>query len=301
MGIVYQGGIASLTDEVASAKKAIDKRYRQVLGADRFLRLKNASAELLTLGSYFDSPQAVNDWLGFEHMPEGASNSMLFFTPADVRLESNGKLKEREFPCAIGFYISEHGFQASHSSSFTDKRIASYVHEFDHFVWFALQEVPIYLLKQMMHIALDLPGPFALKSYMAHLTKQDLPQQQLRDRAALAMYAHVLEDAFEKANRILDRQILAAIGVDVPLPWRGEEKRYSLIDLPTGQGIYPSSGDPFLGLDDQQAINSMMCWESNFNTQAPTTFVRNLIEDVRTASIRKITLEELTTLAGSEE
>ncbi len=45
----------------------------------------------------------------------------------------------------------------------------------------------------------------------------------------------------------------------------------------------------------------MMCWERNFKTRAPTEFVHNLIEDVRGASIRKMNLEELATLAGSEE
>ena len=202
MGIVYQGGIVSLIDEVADVKRAIDRRYEEVLGVERFARLKSSSVNLLTAGSYFGSPQAVNEWLGVEQMHDGASNSLLLFTPADLSLESNGKLKVKKFPCAVAFYISENGFRASHSSSFTKKPIASYVHEFDHFVWFALQDVPIYLLKQVMHIALEPPGPFALEPYMAYLMRQDLPEQQLRDRAALAMYAHVIEDTFEKANSL---------------------------------------------------------------------------------------------------
>lgn len=301
MSIVYHGGLETLAREVTEAKEAIDQRYLEILGPERYQQLVRASRELLGPRSFFDSPTQLNEWLGREMKAEGSSNSMLFLSPLELNYRRNGKIRTRNFPCSVAFCVSEDGFRNSHSATFTDNPLASYVHEFDHFVWFALQKVPIYLVNQVGVTILEPRGSRKLEPYMADLMQQDLPPQELKHKAALAMYLYVLEDMFEKANRILDKNVLEAIGIDVPLEWRGQEKTFSPIMIPTGIGVFPTGGDPFKDFSDQEVIDRMINWERKCSPIAPIRFVHNIIESVKRASVLKYSLEDLERLYGDIE
>lgn len=277
--IVYHGNLEHLREDLEGARETLNQRYIEILGPERAAIVADHADRLLLPTSFFDSPAAVQERTGAS-LGGDVVNKMLLFYPPGIKIRSNGRVKTKRVKTAAGFLISDEGFEHSHSASFTERPLASYVHEYDHFVWYALQRPPIYFVKMMLEEQRQKISPATT--------------QGKKVRMALGMTIGVITDLFEKGNRVLDKMVLEAIDVDVPLPWRGKPKQYAQAYDSETHAVYMrvSGGDPFLGLSDQEAVECMINWQNRINIVKPAPpFVENLLESAKGMGIGKITLD----------
>lgn len=298
MVIVYYGGIASLARELREVEPVLNQRYGELLGAERSARVREVATRTLRSSSFFDRAEAVRKRLGIPFADEEC-NKLSIATAHELNLDANGNPTERKVSTAPIFYISEEGFRHSHSADFTERPVASYIHEFDHFVWYALQRVPLYTVNLFLIKALESrSNPINPTEYMTQLMEFDLQPREKARKMYFAQAAHLLTEMYEKANRILDRAVMESIGITVPIPWRGEPRQYMQIAVSTGQVlIFPFGGDPFKTLEDREVIERVLRWEHTANLQISDPWLVNLIEGVKNLRVSRVSLDELIQLS----
>ncbi len=295
MAIVYLGRIQELAHEVEEATEVLDNRYREIFGHERAEKLKEIGSRVLIPESFFDDKEAVYRSLG-ERFEENAPNRMIFASGASYEVAPNGRIKDRKVQTAVAFYIAEEAFKHSGSSKFTERMIASYVHEFNHFVWYALQKVPLYLATRYMHEA-KYPKPSnpnqGLKAYIEEMDAAGIPPSQITHNLTLSLAQRALKEIFEAGNRILDKMVLDCIGIDVPLEWRNQEKTYYPFPLPTGIVIVGGGGDPYRGLTDIEAIERFLSWEYYFGGIHGSGFLNNLMDSLKQIKVSRVSIKQV--------
>ncbi len=295
MVIVYHGSVRGLAREMAEVKEALDRRYVEIIGHERAERLKEIGSRVLIPESFFDDREAVYRSLG-ERFEENAPNRMIFASNANYEIGQNGRIKDRKVQTSAAFYIAEEAFKYSESSTFTERMIASYVHEFNHFIWYALQKVPFYLASTYISGARD-PKPGnpsqGLKTYMEEMGAAGISPSQITRNLALSIAGQTLKECFEKGNRILDKMVLDCIGIDVPLEWRNQEKTYYVFPLPTGICEVGVGGDPYRTLTDKEAVERFLSWEQYFGGTRGSEFLDNLMDSLKQIRVSRVSIKQI--------
>jgi len=295
MALVYHGKIPVITKEVSEIRETVNQRYVEIFGKTRAEQLAQVTARVLTPNSFFNTPSELERSLG-EKLQEGASNKMLFLTNTGYEIDPSGKIKDKKVQTSAAFYIAEEAFHHSGSSDFTPRQVASYIHEYDHFVWFALQRVPIYLVNAYLAAAQE-PAPKKprgeLIDYFKELIEADVPPDLISRNIYLAMLERNMIEHFEKANRILDKIVLESIGIEVSLEWRGKDKRRYLLPLPTGVMGVGEGGDPFKGLKDEQVIELFLNWENTLGGIVGSSYLSNLMAGIKELKISRVSIDQI--------
>ena len=279
MAFVYRGNLLSLQAEVTDVADAVNAKYREILGDVRYEKLEEVSQRLLTPEAFYDNFNDIERDLGKK---VNGTNKMMVISPTEFKFKKDGNLKNKKIRTSVAFYISKEGFEKSGSSQFTQRQVASYIHEFDHFIAYTLQQTPLYIANQI------------LQEGMNQELQDSIPERErINTNVAMLQMSQILMDMHEKANRILDKMVLSSIGIDVTLPWRGKEKTYGLMRFPTGVAMLPTGGDPFNKWSDQEAIEKYLDWKKflNFNSNQP--YVKNVLESVREVRVSRVPLAEL--------
>ncbi len=292
MGIVYKGKLTDLAAEVKEYKPIIDQTYRDILGEERARKLAEVAERVLVQDSFFNSVEEFNDIYG-KRLPEKTSNKLIIIADAkDLKLTVEGRMKEKKIRTTPLFYISRDGFEHSGSSEFTERPIASYVHEYDHFIWYALQEHPLYLTNLLLKSFLDLDesnGMEGIEALMERVVKSEMPYEKKIEKAVLATYTQLLREAYEHSNRILDRMVLTKLGIDVPLPWRGQPRRGFPVYIATRKGfLIPTGGDMFARLSDREVIEKVLDWENNYNPTVQIPILENILHSFKEAKVSRV-------------
>ena len=295
MAIIYRGRLEGLAKEVEEAKEAIDRRYVEILGEARAQKLKETAERVLGPESFFDDVEELNKRLRCD-LPADTSNKMTLVTPTPLNLKADGSIKNTKVRTAAAFYISEKGFEHSSSSEFTERLIASYVHEYDHFVWYALQERPLYLFNMFFSQAIQADThDMNLAEYAEKIEDEPIPPEEKIKIFSLAVYSTVLTEQYEKANRVLDKMVLESIGIDVPLEWRGKPRRKPIIPMPTTRTLVAigTGGDPFGNLKDEEIIENVMDWENCLKSYSRTKYQHNLTESLKRIKVSRVYIKEI--------
>lgn len=302
MVIIYHGNVPSIKEGLAKAQDKLNARYVQLLGEERAQQVDAVATRVLTPYSFFDDRATVKRRL-HDELPANASNKMVLVTPSSGQLDASGGIRERKVQTSIGFYISETGFHHSGSAHFTEDALASYVHEFDHFIWYALQRVPFYLAKFFCEDQFDAREAKGrgLEGYIQYLSLLNLPLAEKEKRLKFSLLSHTMTEVYEHSTRILDKLVLESIGIDVPLSWRGREIAYRykpnpfVLDKPEIFQI-PVGGDIFRNVDDQDVISLVLDWETSFRYLMRYIPIRNLMDSLRTLKVSKLSLQEMKAL-----
>jgi hypothetical protein len=289
----YPGNVESVKEEVAEFQDAINARYQEILGSECYQRLTEASNRLLLPGSFFDDVRDVKKQLG-ETLHEDDPNKLLLAIE-DVKVNEEGRVEQKKVKTAPAFYISDRGFERSATSEFTNRPIASYVHEFDHFVWYALQTVPLYIARNIL-LSQSRPRSQNMnpQEFLMQMIGENVqPNRETLERLFAHSLAYSLDDFFEHSNRILDKQVLGSIGIDVPLTWRGQPREYKYVPIPTGALAFPVGGDPFQKMDDKEVIKGAINWEEYFRPPTITPHSRNLLESLKAIKVTRMPVTQL--------
>lgn len=292
MGIVYFGDVERVSAELREAKDELDARYREVLGEEREHQLSYVSQRLLSSRSFYSNPEKLRKVTG--HEISGA-NKFIVASDTEFEIERSGRLKNRKVRTIPLFYISEEGFRESSSSSFTDRRLASYVHEFDHYVWYVLQRVPIYVISIGIASELGTRDYDGLRNLFKDMVIKETPSNEFKKRLSLVLYGMILIDMYEKANRVLDRSILGSIGINVDLDWRGAEREYAPVPLPVSNAIVmlPVGGDPFGNLTDKEVVDRFIKWEDHASMMLPLEYAMNFLQSVKELRVSRISVSDM--------
>jgi hypothetical protein len=297
MTIVYHGKIENLRRDIAAVKPRLDEQYRKVLGPVRAQRLAEVAGRTLKAESFFDKQEELNERLGMALRPGAPNKFMVATNDVDIDVNSSRTVKIRTAPA---FYISEAAMPYSDSKTL----LRSFVHEFDHFVWYALQRVPYLLTYGMIcqRFKLDMKGSNTAEEWANKIAEEagknkEQPLEDRRSGMALAAYARVFTEQNEKTNGILDRMILGAIGITVNLEWRNRQRTYSVVEIPGRRGFgIPNGGDPFMNLSDQQVVERFLKWEEYGNMGAQTHEMAKFMERLKQTRVSRLSIIELEAL-----
>ncbi|HJO15160.1 MAG TPA: hypothetical protein QGG70_03860 [Candidatus Pacearchaeota archaeon] len=292
----YKGNVESLVKQFEEYKDTLDKRYREVLGDKCYEDLRRKSERVLVPECFFDTAEDYKKSLGGT-LPENTPSKLLMLTDSEFSLDREGKIKEENARISMGFYINDNSFKFSGSSSMTDKIIASFIHEYDHFVYGALQKRPLYLVRNALMDELG-ETPFDLESltkFVLKTEKEDRDETEKRKRLSIATNAYVMNGMWEDSTRILDKQILENIGIDVPLPFRGKKREYGMHTLkdPYITLAIPLGGDQFLGLEDKEVVHRVINWEEYMNQMGDNPFLDNFYDSLKNLNFNLMSLPEL--------
>ncbi len=296
MALIYRGNVKSLEEQVNEYRDVINQRYREILGDENYEKLQKRANRLLVPECFFDSVEELNR-VSIEKLSEHTPSKLLFLSNADLKLDNEGRIKEKNASVAFGFYINDESFKNSGSSQFTDKVIASYIHEYDHFIYGVLQKVPFYLSRACITTEFGYsPVKFNDLSLIANsILESDIPIQDKRNKIFLALNAYTMNDIWERSTRIFDKQILESIGIPLELDWRGIDRKYRgkfLEELKLVIAV-PSGGDPYKSLSDKEVVRRTIEWEKYMNPVLKYQFIDNFYDSLREFKVNLMSIPEL--------
>jgi hypothetical protein len=294
MVLVYHGTVPRLIEEAKEYEGRLNARYLEILGKDRYARLDRLVDKFLTPDCFFNSKKEFGRMFG-EDISGGNSSKLIFITDVSPNRTSTGRLKVKQAKVAYGFYVNEDSFRNSGSANMTDKIIATYVHEFDHFALSILQNPPLPLALPILIDNLgrmeDQNDVFGLASKLGRL---DMPISKKVEQMTFGISAYCLTDVWESATRILDKMVLESIGIEVPLEWRGKRrirKEFRIPGVPTRFSI-PSGGDPFLGHNDQGIVDMILKWPDYFSPIMRLSHMDGFYDSLKRLSVRTVLLDQ---------
>jgi hypothetical protein len=293
MAITYLGGVERILTELETHHDTLDQRYRELLGDQKYTRLQEVQARVLTEESFCDNIKTVRKKTG-EIIPDDAPSKLLLLTGAKFRVEPDGRIRDRKVKTSAVFYLSEQSFQHSSSSEFTDNPLVTFIHEYNHFVTYALQKVPIYVAMMYLSQARDLAPSGDINEYVQELLTSDLDPRKISQNIGLTQAVKVLDETQEKGNRILDKLILQSVGIDVPLPWRFQERQQIPVQLPTGLMVYGQGGDPYRSIrNDQDVLDKLLEWETYMAPPQGSQFMTNLLREIKRLKTSRVSFKQM--------
>lgn len=287
MVFIYRGKSAKLTAEVAELGDVISKRYREILGNDRADRLTKIGNMVLTPDVFFDTLEQLEPYGG---TPQTKASKFVMVADVDTSLYPTGRMKANRAQLGVGFYVSDESFEHSGSRAFTDRPIATYVHEFDHFALLALQRTPLYLAEMVMDANVNagqISRPEQVADLIARLNITDMKPARRLEIVGMATAAYAMHDTWECATRVLDKLVLSSVGITPDLSWRHTPRKYGMVELYSPHKIVaiPISGDPYAGLSDEQVIERTLDWQNNLNLLMKLPFLDNIHESLKTLKV----------------
>ncbi|GEM_PF-5975983 len=294
MVFVYYGQDPEMINRVKAVKDRLNERYYEILGDNNYEKLQGVVDRTLVPGSFIESVKDIKEVLDQE-LPENTSNKF-FVGCSDDKLETDKewRVKKGKIRTCPGFYISREGFTNSSYSQISDDPVTSYIHEFDHFIWYALQDVPLYLANLVIQSKLDFnSNGESFKALEKIMGSNDPNPKKIEDLMTLTSY-RLINDIYEGSNRILDKMVMSSIGINVPLEWRHQPKRYVLIPTNLGAAItFPAFGDNFAGLSDDEVVRKVLKWEEHFSLMSSFPNVKNLIESLKGVRVSRVPITDI--------
>lgn len=296
MAFVYHGKIERLATEVERIKPIVDKKYLELFGKERFDRLEEVVSTLLGPTSYFDDRASFNRGLGTS-FPSTISNRMMLAAETDTDgdcVDGNGRVKFREVDTGVAFYISEEGTANTASKNI----LMSYLHEFDHFVPYALQKVPLGIVVTTLTDAVGIQAKHVENRNIVGAIKSAKDPKQVM----LCLYLQKMMEVMEKSNRILDNIILAELGMHESIEWRGKERGYvPLLFPPNILFMFGYGGDPFYKVSDKDVVEQVMDWEQHFQMEHCLPFMKNLADSIQEVKVNRIPFDQFVDLYMRKE
>ncbi len=273
MVFVYRGRVERLAREVEEVRDVVNEKYLELFGEERYKKLEEAVEKLLIPEIFFDDVKDIERFFGGKYSTTRPS-ALLNGTDVRPELYDNGRIKDNKGSVGVGFYVSEESFKRSGAFNFTDRIVATYIHEF------------IGSMKKIQDVA-RLGEKLSLDA--------QLSREEKTKRICMGGTSYCINDIFERANNILDKAVMGSIGIDMDLTWRNKKREYCPIQIhdPYIMLICPVGGDPFQGLTDQEAIDRFIAWEKYQRPIMKIPYVEHLMDSLSGLQIERLTLPEL--------
>lgn len=295
MSIIYTGTVQEIHDELEVVKPVLDRQYQKIFGPKLAAQIKRSAENLLVPESMHDSIYSFNAAGSADLKPDHSTTFGVYMQPFIDFSRTSGHQRIQSAPI---FYVSHEAFQNSGYSNYTDRLIASYVHEFHHFIWYALQNTPM----QVAGIALREEADGEVFDLFEQFIETGETESNLISRMQSAHNAQTLIEFNEKATRTLDKMVLGSIGIEVDYKWRNEPREFVQLKADSTGNIYPiptGKGDPYMKMSDEEIIHANLDWYNflmgRVSGQQAFKDLLNFLEynvDVRKVPVTSMVIEE---------
>ncbi|MBI3051636.1 hypothetical protein HYY74_04205 [Candidatus Woesearchaeota archaeon] len=258
MVVVYRGTVESIARDLDENGPRLQRAYEETLGLGYARTLQSAANRLLVPEAFFDDPKAFNALTASTELRTESTSPSRFHVALIVKAKNGGLASK--IRSAPAFYVSHGSFSHSGTSRVTNRIAASYLHEFNHFAYYALQGVPIEAFAPFINperVTLDTLPDFIMQREMAGHS-----HEEVLELARSNVLGALIHDLYEKATRVLDSCILGYIGISTALEWRHQPREMLVFEGVKGRYLFPSPlGDPFRVEDDRELIQQFIQWQ----------------------------------------
>jgi hypothetical protein len=287
----YHGEVSELTEALEENRERMVMAYRKVLGAELFAILETADAQLLGPASF----QSLNELAAFTRNSSGETTpgANKFFVAisgeGDTKFDGDGHFKRDRIEAAPGFVFRQIGFEGSRSryKKWISPYLAPYIHEYDHFAIFAIQERPIIAAVTMMAGNFRVPRlPLCLEDIEGIAIIQRTRAEKIM-AAQLLTWAYSFQEFYELCTRILDREIFLEMGCGVPKSYFEVEPKVLMpVPMPKIETMaVVAVGDSLFGYSTQRRLDTLRDWVRRFNSRSQ--FQANFLESYAKLEIHK--------------
>lgn len=296
---VYFGDVKEVTDELSRHQKRLEMIYGEILPRASYVELQRRARELLGPESFW-SLEKVS-----EHSAQEIRSSVNKFLVGTmdlnlVKVSIDGTVETMGSPCVVrtapAFVFSRKGFEikeAEYRAQGVSPYLASYLHEFHHFLCYALVPVPTMFAMLVMHETLQPPHfPITHAEIYSHIREENIPRQEKLQKIMLGLFFTRMWEYEEYTARFIDNEVLSRLGYGSQFyeqPRGGGE----IIDDPQLRLklVFPF-GDPLYGFSIAQRITVLRDWRRRLN---PSNVVqKRFVETFKGFEVQKWNIRELT-------
>lgn len=304
--IRYVGGVEELTADLDRRRSVLERAYVRALGLGHAQKLADVAEKTLGRESFFDT---IQDFVDFARsaMPQNRPNT--FSISAFPLLDDTDERPLRQ-PITISaapvLYISARGVNPLAAPRHPETILTSFVHNYNKFVWFAIQDPTMYLFVLGEHSMLETFVPYAIE-----VESGNLSQEEKMSKLNRAYLGSLVQEINNCATDLLDRVVLDEIGVRVDLEWRHKPRGVmQLGPFPSGMMVMlPYGGDPFFATDMSNS-RIVRAFADEWHTFiSPKGFAPDPVKDaykvyagsvVKNVSVKRVSITELRGASGQK-
>ncbi len=294
MVFAYYGKVERLAREVEQTRDAIDTKYLEIFGRERYEKLEKISKRVLVPECYFESLEYISQYTGHE-IPKGTKPSPMHILEAIPTL-SNFRKRLTSIVITSLFHISEDSIRNSpyYNPNNNYPYLPTYVHEFNHFIVDMLQCPPITIFRDhLLRGEEQIKDEKSFQCFIEKIEKEKLAAKEKRRKMQVTLADFLLDSFVEEGTRILDKLVLEGI-CNLSLPWR--DKRMVFIEgriLRVPEAFYmPIFGDMFYGAKDLEVINQLINWQDHFQLPFDNSYLQSLFQKSKKILVKFIPLTE---------
>lgn len=289
----YAGKIEQLTDEVRTMQNRLNNSYFRILGNERYEKVDEISKKVLTPNGVYEDISKLYRDLGIEgpnfQNPMHILGNHPCFNEAGLE-----KILLTSF-----FHLPEKSLINSPYNNPQSKisYLATYIHEFNHFVFDVLQEPPAILFSQesFMDDGFVVRNEEDFSKFIDMINQSDEELAIKREWADNVMSEFYIDFYQEAGTRILDTMVINSIGYKFSHDWRGKKGEY-LTYTPQGfsksYSIPVTNTDAFLGVRDLDVVDRVVDWQNNFYIPHSDPEISQLIKESKNVPLEFISPEE---------
>jgi len=290
----YAGKVEQLAREVEAVQGRLNESYLKILGSERYDKLDKVSKKVLTPEGVYENMNELYRNLNIEGVFSNSPSHNLANYPIfnETGLE---KILLTSF-----FHLPESALINSpynSGSKFGANYLATYIHEFNHFVFDVLQKPPAVLFAQETFI----DDEFVVRdnrdfSKLMNAINQEEGSLEDKKRKADNLMNEFYIDFYQEAGtRILDSLVINSLGYKFSHDWRGKKGKH-LIYTPRGfsksYSIPVTNTDAFLGVSDSEVVEKVINWQDNFYIPHSDSELAKILEVSKTVPLEFVSPEE---------
>lgn len=297
----YYGNVEGLHEFLDRNRKSMRRAYEKVLGKQLFSIVHEAEAELIGKESFFETSELFEMGINPQSMVSKFMAVMTTSSKTKHKIGRDGHIianSNRPIITAPSFVFSEEGLQlnAARYAGWVDLYGAGYIHEFNHFVIYALQERSLFAAIMLL-LSRVKPDKWPVRpdeiELLAFRSGEPLLERQVA--AYLALFACQLEDLYEFSTRQLDKAIFKWLGYRIPERYYPSEPRqYDAVFMRALniEIVLPVSGDPLYGYSTKERLRKLSEWDSLFSSGSQ--FQENFVKSFQGIPMKKTRVTQRT-------
>jgi hypothetical protein len=221
------------------------------------------------------------------------------------KLEPDGHFSCGPIIMAPGFIFTEEGCQRAQQryGTYAPIELATYIHEYDHFVLMALQRVPMVYAALLLCTAVVKPHKFppSPEDVNELIRKYEGALSEKRLAAAFFVWGIRIHQVYEDFGAYLDTFVFDELGYKTP-PGHFNPLPRMLVpfSVPSAQAVFHVLlGCPLLEVPPEKRIETLAHWETTLSM--PEGPQANFAESLFATDIRNMTLGKLLEIEEKEE
>lgn len=293
----YYGDIDEMQRVIGRNRKALKRAYADVLGSRLFRIVREADELFLNEGSFRDLDFAAAGRQKVERPSSKFLMAALTEEPKPTIFHPDGRFETDPVFMGPGFVFAQEGL-SGHGEAYGEwmpPALGTYVHEYDHFVFWAIQSVPLYLAICLMADILKPeripPAENDIEKMVAGFTGT---QEEKVARAVLAAHLSFLHWSYELHTEWLDVCIYRHLGYEPPPEYYvfppGKTKMLTY-PVPTINALLPVVVKNSLpSMEGRECLLRLEKWHQFMSTSH--LIQRRFMESLSGVRVRRITLDE---------